>query len=129
MCNRPPWGTMAAVDLNVGDIQWQVPVGEDKNGVRGLFNLGPPLATAGGLVFHGGTTDQRLWAYDGQTGKVLATFELPAGLHAGPISYKLDPDGKQYLVVAAGGHSLLGSRVGDYIIAYMLPDSSGEEIP
>ncbi len=63
------------------------------------------------------------------TGEVLATFELPAGLHAGPISYKLDPDGKQYLVVAAGGHSLLGSRVGDYIIAYMLPDSSGEEIP
>ena len=129
MCNRPPWGTLAAVDLNVGDIQWQVPVGEDKNGVRGLFNLGPPLATAGGLVFHGGTTDQRLWAYDGQTGKVLATFELPAGLHAGPISYKLDPDGKQYLVVAPGGHTLLGSRLGDYIIAYTLPDSSGEEIP
>ncbi len=125
MCNKPPWGTLAAVDLNTGDIVWQVPVGEDESGVRGLFNLGPPLVTAGGVVFHGGTEDRRLWAYDVETGNVLARFDLPAGLHAGPITYKLSAEGKQYLVVAPGGHFLLGSRLGDYVIAYMLPEEVG----
>jgi quinoprotein glucose dehydrogenase len=122
MCNKPPWGTMAAVDLNSGDIRWQVPVGKNHNGVRGLFNLGPPLVTAGGLVFHGGTADQRLWVYDARTGEVLVTFELPAGLHAGPITYKLTTNGKQYLVIAPGGHAILGSKLGDYVIAYVLPE-------
>ena len=122
MCNKPPWGTLAGVDLNSGEILWQEPLGEDENGVRGLFNLGPPLATAGGVIFQGGTVDQRLWAYDARTGEVLASFELPAGLHAGPITYKLRPEGKQYLVVAPGGHTILGSKLGDHIIAYMLPD-------
>lgn len=121
-CNKPPWGTMAAVDLNQGEILWQVPVGEHKDGVRGLFNYGPPLLTANGLIFHDGTTDQRLWVYDAPTGEVVTSFELPAGLHAGPITYKLRPDGKQYLVVAPGGHRILESKLGDYVIAYTLPE-------
>ena len=53
---------------------------------------------------------------------MLAQFALPAGLHAGPITYKLTPNGKQYLVVAPGGHIRLGTKLGDYIIAYTLPD-------
>jgi glucose dehydrogenase len=110
-CNRPPWGTLTAIDLNLGEIRWQVPVGE-LDGVKGLVNFGPPLLTASGLLFHAGTEDQRLWVYD----------ELPAGLHAGPITYKLAEEGKQFLVVAPGGHRILGSKSGDYIIAYALPD-------
>ena len=121
-CKRPPWGLFVAVDLNRGEILWQVPVGEDKNGVRGLPNFCPPLVTAGGLIFHGGARDQRLYIYDTQTGEMLTQFDLPAGLHAGPITYKLRPEGKQYLVVAPGGHTILGSKLGDYVIAYTLPD-------
>ena len=60
--------------------------------------------------------------HDIATGARLATFGLPAGLHAGPITYKLRPEGKQYLVVAPGGHIGLGSELGDYVIAYSLPD-------
>jgi glucose dehydrogenase len=70
----------------------------------------------------GGARDQCLYAYDTRTGEKLAHFDLPAGLHAGPITYKLHPEGKQYLVVAPGGHTILGSKLGDYVMAYTLPD-------
>jgi quinoprotein glucose dehydrogenase len=127
-CVKPPWGMLHAVDLNRGEIRWQLPVGEDTDmGVRGLVNLGPPLVTAGGLVFHAGSTDLKLRAHDADTGAILATFELPAGLHAGPVTYKLRPDGKQYLVIAPGGHQRLGSRLGDYVIAYTLPDAAASD--
>jgi quinoprotein glucose dehydrogenase len=92
-------------------------------GVRGLNNFGPPLATAGGLVFHAGSRDLRLRAHDARTGEVIMQFDLPAGLHAGPITYKLAHDRKQFLVIAPGGHIGLGSKLGDYIIAYTLPDT------
>ncbi|MCI0388008.1 MAG: pyrroloquinoline quinone-dependent dehydrogenase [Acidobacteria bacterium] len=129
-CNRPPWGWLVAVDLNRGEIIWREPVGEDrKMGVRGLNNFGPPLATAGGLVFHAGSRDLRLRAHDAQTGETLAQFDLPAGLHAGPITYKLAPGRKQFLVIAPGGHIGLGSKLGDYIIAFTLPDRIVSEVP
>lgn len=123
-CHKPPWGMLHAVDLNTGEIRWQVPVGKDpRSGVRGLPNFGPPLVTAGGLVFHAGSQELKLRAHDAATGAVLATFDLPAGLHAGPITYKLTSNGKQYLVIAPGGHAGLGSKLGDYLIAYTLPDA------
>jgi quinoprotein glucose dehydrogenase len=75
-------------------------------------------------VFHGGTRLPVLRVHDIHTGERIATFDLPAGLHAGPISYKLAGDGKQFLVVAPGGHSAMGSPLGDYVIAYTLPDSA-----
>lgn len=121
-CHKPPWGMLHAVDLNTGEIRWQMPIGEDvKTGIRGLSNFGPPLVTAGGLVFHAGSRELKLRAHDSATGAVLATFDLPAGLHAGPITYQLAPEGKQYLVIAPGGHAGLGSQLGDYVIAYTLP--------
>ncbi len=120
-CNAPPWGLLVAVDLAKGTIRWSVPTGE-RDGVQGLSSYGPPLATAGGVVFHAGTTELVLRAHDAATGAVLARFALPAGLHAGPITYKLREGGKQYLVIAPGGHVGKGSVLGDYVIAYTLPD-------
>lgn len=119
-CLRPPWGHMAAVNLNTGEIEWKRPIGRNEEGVEGLENFGPPLATAGGLVFHGGMKDQKLYAYDSETGETLWSYEMPAGLHAGPAMYEVD--GKPYLVVAPGGHANLGSKLGDFIIAFALPD-------
>jgi quinoprotein glucose dehydrogenase len=120
-CNRPPWGMLVAVDLSRGEILWSKPAGE-AGGVRGLDNFGPPLVTAGGLVFHAGSRDLRLRAHDSSTGEVMAQFPLPAGLHAGPITYRLAQGRKQFLVIAPGGHIGLGSKLGDYIIAYTLRD-------
>jgi quinoprotein glucose dehydrogenase len=77
--------------------------------------------TAGGLVFRAGTRDLHLEAHDATTGTVLARLALPAGLHAGPITYKLRPEGKQFLVIAPGGHVGLGSKLGDHVVAYTLP--------
>ncbi len=120
-CNRPPWGYLVAIDLHRGEVVWRVPSGQHESGVSGLFSYGPLLVTAGGLVFHAGSQDLHLRAHDAQTGAPLATFALPAGLHAGPVTYRLRPDGKQYLVIAPGGHIGLGSKLGDYVIAYTLP--------
>ena len=120
-CNRPPWGLLAAIDLSRGEEVWRVPTGIDAAGTVGLGGFGPALATAGGLVFHAGTRDLHLRAHDAITGAVVATFPLPAGLHAGPIAYKLRPDSREFLVIAPGGHVGLGSTLGDYVIAYALP--------
>lgn len=117
-CNRPPWGLLVAVGLDEGVIQWSVPTGEE-NGIRGLFPFGPALVTAGGLVFHAGTRDLHLRVHDAKTGAVVHQIPLPAGLHSGPISYRIG-DGPQWIVVAAGGHPALGSKLGDHVIAYRL---------
>jgi quinoprotein glucose dehydrogenase len=126
-CLAPPWGLLVAVDLNRGEIRWRVPVGEDATGVRGLFHMGHALVTAGGLVFHAGSEELRLRAHDAATGELVASFELPAGLHAGPMTYKLGPGHRQFLVVAPGGHYGVGrvnraTTLGDWVIAYALPD-------
>jgi quinoprotein glucose dehydrogenase len=122
-CNRPPWSSLVAVDLVPGAIAWSVSTStaEDDPG-RGGY--GPALATASGLVFHGGTLRPVLRVHDSDTGSRIATFDLPAGLHAGPITYKLRSDGRQFLVIAAGGHVGMGSPLGDHVIAYTLPDST-----
>jgi quinoprotein glucose dehydrogenase len=122
-CNRPPWGRLVAVDLARGTIAWSASTATADDD-PGSWGYGPALATASGLVFHGSTRLPVLRVHDAQTGARIATFDLPAGLHAGPISYKLAPDGKQFLVVAPGGHPFAGSPRGDYVIAYTLPDTA-----
>jgi quinoprotein glucose dehydrogenase len=120
-CNRPPWGMLVAVDLAHGTIAWSASTSVADDDAGGS-SYGPALATASGLVFHAGTKRPVLRVHDAATGERITTFALPAGLHAGPISYRLLPDGKQFLVIAPGGHIGIDSPLGDYVIAYTLPD-------
>jgi quinoprotein glucose dehydrogenase len=120
---KPPWGTLNAIDLNTGDYVWRVPLGEypelTKKGVSptGTESYGGPLATAGGLVFIAGTRDAKIRAFDKATGKVVWEYRLPAAGFATPITYEVD--GKQYIVIAAGGGR--GLETGGSYIAFALP--------
>jgi quinoprotein glucose dehydrogenase len=124
--NTPPWGTLTAINLDEGDILWQVPLGTypelEKRGFEptGTFNMGGALVTAGGLVFIGATMDERFRAFDKDTGEVLWEFQLEAGAYATPASYVID--GKQYVVVAAGGGGKPETRPGDMFYCFTLPD-------
>jgi quinoprotein glucose dehydrogenase len=119
-CNAPPWGTTEAVDLFTGKIVWNVPLGTMVPGkTTGSINLGGPMMTAGGLVFTSATIDPHVHAFDSETGKELWSYDLPAAAQATPMTYMWK--GKQYLVIAAGGHGKLGSKQGDYVIAFTLP--------
>jgi quinoprotein glucose dehydrogenase len=86
----------------------------------GSPNLGGPLVT-GGVVFIGATMDRRLRAFDLRSGELLWTARLPASAQSSPLTYRVRPGGRQFLVVAAGGHSGMGSSLGDHLIAYALP--------
>jgi quinoprotein glucose dehydrogenase len=118
-CNAPPWGTVAAVDLFTGKKVWDVPLGSFIPGRNtGTINLGGPIMTAGGLVFTAAAMDNFIRAFDSESGKELWSFELPAGGQATPMTYGVN--GKQYLVIAAGGHGKLGTKQGDYVLAFTL---------
>lgn len=118
-CNPPPWGTLAAVDLRSGEVRWEVPVGDYQGETIGLPNGGGPMVTAGGIVFLGATMDDRFRAFDVETGEMLWTTELPLSAIATPMSYEVD--GKQFVVVAVGGHGKMGLPTGDYVMAFSLP--------
>jgi quinoprotein glucose dehydrogenase len=128
-CSAPPWGLLTAVDINEGKIRWQVPLGslQDFGGAHaqqipaGAISLGGPIATAGGLVFIAGTPDAFLRAFDAETGKELWKSQLPAAANATPMTYR-GSNGKQYLVIAAGGHpKLTEEKLGDTLVAFTLP--------
>jgi quinoprotein glucose dehydrogenase len=119
-CNAPPWGTTEAVDLFTGKKVWDVPLGTLIPGQQtGSINLGGPMITAGGLVFTSAGMDLSLHAFDIQTGNELWKYQLPAGGQATPMTYT--SKGKQYIVIAAGGHGKLGTKQGDYVVAFTLP--------
>jgi quinoprotein glucose dehydrogenase len=119
-CNAPPWGTVAAVDLFTGKKVWDVPLGSFIPGMNtGTITLGGPIMTAGGLVFTAAAMDNYIRAFDSESGKELWKFELPAGGQATPMTYSLN--GKQYVIIAAGGHGKLGTKQGDYVLAFTLP--------
>jgi len=129
-CNPPPWGTLAAVSLDTGDVVWEVPLGgaPDAHPMRavlgesaiGVPNGGGPLVTAGGLVFIGAAFDQRLRAFDVDTGRELWSATLPYAGIATPMTYA-GGDGRQYVVIAAGGHGKSNLAIGDALVAYALP--------
>ncbi|MCH7917368.1 MAG: PQQ-binding-like beta-propeller repeat protein [Planctomycetes bacterium] len=123
----PPWGTLNAIDLNKGEILWKVPLGEYPQlvakGIRntGAKNFGGPVLTAGGVLFIAATPDEKIRAFDKNSGKVLWEHKLPAGGYATPSVYMIE--GRQYVAIAAGGGGKLGTKYGDAIIAFALPDS------
>ncbi len=88
----------------------------------GSITLGGPVITASGLVFIGATVERAFRAFHLETGDELWETRLPAPAMATPMTYRLRPDGKQYVVVAAGGHGRAPLNVSDHLIAFALPD-------
>jgi quinoprotein glucose dehydrogenase len=120
LCSPPPWGTVAAVDLFTGKKAWDVPLGSFVQGMNtGTVTLGGPIVTAGGVVFSAATMDNAIRAFDEESGKEIWKYDLPAGGQATPMTYTVNR--KQYLVIAAGGHGKLGTKQGDYVLAFTLP--------
>jgi len=129
-CSQPPWGALAAIDLGTNRVLWNRPLGtgHDTGPMRipsmlpltmGLPSFGGTVTTRSGLVFISGTMDRYVRAIDIRTGRELWKSRLPAGGQATPMTYSAG--GRQYLLVTAGGHSILGTKFGDYTIAYALP--------
>ena len=132
MCKQPPYGGIRAIDLATGETLWDQPFGSAR--ANGPFNLpsmlpltigtpnnGGPVVTAGGLVFIAATTDNLIRAFDIETGEELWSDELPAGGQATPIVFEVD--GRQHLVMMAGGHTPMETTLGDAVIAWALPES------
>jgi quinoprotein glucose dehydrogenase len=126
-CVAPPWGRLVAIDLDSGDKLWERTLGTLHNLAPmvgnwlkwGTPNSGGSLQTAGGLVFIAATMDKYLRAFDADNGDELWRYELPYAAHAAPLSYQAK-DGRQLLVIAAGGHAPLGTEPGDAIMAFAL---------
>jgi quinoprotein glucose dehydrogenase len=127
-CHQPPWGSLAALDLAARELRWQVPLGTTRDLAPvpvalpwGTPNMGGPLSTAGGLVFIAAALDDYLRAFDSRTGAELWKGRLPAGGQATPMTYRVRDGSRQFVVIAAGGHSQLRNRRGDSLVAFALP--------
>jgi quinoprotein glucose dehydrogenase len=123
-CQQPPWGELVAVSTKTGDIAWHVPLGsfealEAKGLHTGTPSLGGAITTAGNLVFIAATVDGKIRAFDARTGKELWSDTLDAPGHSIPSTY-MGRDGKQYVVIAAGGGGFLQSPTADTLIAFSL---------
>ncbi len=124
-CNPPPWGIIAGVDLATGDIAWRRTLGTTEDmAVLGLHvgtpTYGGPIATAGNLIFIASTMDHYLRALSTETGEELWRGRLPTSGNATPITYIYE--GRQYVVIYAGGSSRLGTPPDDELIAFALPE-------
>ena len=126
-CIPPPWGKLTAVDMTNGEVRWDVPLGRipqlaligNKAAEFGSINLGGSMVTAGGLVFIAAAMDDKLRAFDAESGKVIWEGALSASAQAAPMTYAVG--GKQFVVVCAGGHGKLGTKRGDSVMAFALP--------
>jgi quinoprotein glucose dehydrogenase len=126
-CQAPAWGYVAGVDLTTAKVVWKHKNGTSRDSSPvpiglpiGVPSMGGSMVTAGGVGFLSGTLDQYIRAYDVKNGKELWKSRLPAGGQATPMSYT-GKDGQQYVLVVVGGHGSLGTKMGDYVIAYKLP--------
>jgi quinoprotein glucose dehydrogenase len=118
-CNTPPWGALVAFDLKTGKLRWEAPLGSMGEGAPpGSISFGGPMATAGGLIFTAAALDPHLHAFDADTGKEIWTVELPASAQSTPMTYRWQ--GKQYIVICAGGHGKMKSKMGDSVVAFRL---------
>ncbi len=122
---KPPWGRLTAINLNTGEFAWQVVLGEfpelTARGIppTGTENFGGTIVTAGGLLFIGGTKDEKFHAFDKETGKLLWEHQLDAGGYATPCTYAVN--GRQFVVIAAGGGGKPRTKSGDAFVAFALP--------
>lgn len=134
-CTEPPYGLISAVDLKTRKLLWQTPFGTVRDSgplllstglpiPMGVPNIGGAVVTASGLAFIGATQEHLIHAYDIRTGKELWKGRLPAGGNATPMSYWSTKSGRQFVVIAAGGHGGILSGYSDKLIAYALPKAS-----
>jgi len=132
-CVAPPWGSLLAVSLDTGKIRWEVPFGTPRDMVSalswfpyfptmGLPSAGGPIVTDSGLVFIGAALDNYLRAFDVRDGRELWRHRLPAGGQATPMTYRGARSGRQFVVIAAGGHATMRTRLGDTLVAFSLPE-------
>ncbi|OAT35673.1 membrane-bound PQQ-dependent dehydrogenase, glucose/quinate/shikimate family [Proteus myxofaciens] len=130
-CKQPPWGFVAGIDLQKNEIVWKHRFGTIRDSLPDLMQL-PPLtigvpglggsiSTAGNVMFVAASQDDYLRAFNVTNGEMLWEARLPAGGQATPMTYSID--GKQYVVIMAGGHGSFGTKMGDSLIAYGLPDN------
>ncbi len=130
-CVAPPWGELAAIDMNDGSIRWRRPLGTLDKLARMPLPLewgtplsGGPASTAGGITFIGASADEKFRAFDTLTGEKLWEAQLPSSGMATPMTYEVD--GKQYVVIAAGGHLFMYSQnIANQLVAFALPDTEG----
>jgi quinoprotein glucose dehydrogenase len=134
-CIKPPWGTILALDTATGEVKWEVPLGTIRDvapvplPIRwGMPSQGGPIVTASGLIFIGAAMDNYLRAFDLETGKELWKGRLPAGGQATPMSYRLSENGRQFVLIAAGGHGRMGTDIGDSLVAFALPESGASAL-
>ena len=126
-CKQPAWGYLSAIDLKTNQIVWKKRIGTTRDSSPiplpfklGMPMLGGPIVTAGGVAFIGATADDYIRGFDVANGKELWRARLPAGGQATPMNYSVN--GRQYVVIAAGGHGSFGTKLGDYVVAYALPN-------
>lgn len=126
-CTPPPWGVLAGVDLDKGEIVWRRPFGTTRDLAPGGLSLafgtpsfGGPIITAGGVVFIGAAMDNYLRAFSVETGEEVWKGRLPAGGQATPMTYEYG--GRQFVVIAAGGHGKSGTKQGDFVVAFAIPE-------
>jgi quinoprotein glucose dehydrogenase len=126
MQTPPPWGTLVALNLQKGTLEWEVPLGYMLDPTKypdakkwGSLNFGGAITTAGGLIFVAASLDGHLRAFSTKDGSMQWEVPLPASGQATPMTYQVN--GQQYVVIAAGGHGKLGTKLGDYVVAYKLP--------